>query len=32
MLDHGVMTLYDAAFVQDQDGNKLEAAIFPRKA
>jgi catechol 2,3-dioxygenase-like lactoylglutathione lyase family enzyme len=26
------MTLYYAAFVQDEDGNKLEAATFPRKA
>jgi catechol 2,3-dioxygenase-like lactoylglutathione lyase family enzyme len=26
------MTLYYAAFVQDPDGNKLEAATFPRKA
>ncbi len=26
------MTLYYAAFVQDKDGNKLEAATFPRKA
>ena len=26
------MTLYDAAFVQDPDGNKLDAATFPRKA
>ena len=26
------MTLYYAAFVQDKDGNKLEAANFPRKA
>ncbi len=26
------MTLYYAAFVQDPDGNKLEAAAFPRKA
>ena len=25
------MTSYDAAFVQDPDGNKLEAATFPRK-
>ena len=28
----GAMTLYYAAFVQDPDGNKLEAATFPRKA
>jgi catechol 2,3-dioxygenase-like lactoylglutathione lyase family enzyme len=28
----GAMTLYYAAFVQDPDGNKLEAANFPRKA
>jgi catechol 2,3-dioxygenase-like lactoylglutathione lyase family enzyme len=28
----GAMTLYYAAFVQDMDGNKLEAATFPRKA
>ena len=26
------MTVYYAAFVQDPDGNKLEAATFPRKA
>ena len=26
------MTSYYAAFVQDPDGNKLEAATFPRKA
>ncbi len=26
------MTPYFAAFVQDPDGNKLEAATFPRKA
>jgi catechol 2,3-dioxygenase-like lactoylglutathione lyase family enzyme len=26
------MTLYYAAFVQDPDGNKLEAATFPREA
>ena len=26
------MTTYYAAFVQDPDGNKLEAATFPRKA
>jgi catechol 2,3-dioxygenase-like lactoylglutathione lyase family enzyme len=26
------MTMYYAAFVQDPDGNKLEAATFPRKA
>ncbi len=26
------MTRYYAAFVQDPDGNKLEAATFPRKA
>jgi catechol 2,3-dioxygenase-like lactoylglutathione lyase family enzyme len=26
------MTVYYAAFVQDPDGNKLEAANFPRKA
>ena len=26
------MTAYYAAFVQDSDGNKLEAAAFPRKA
>jgi catechol 2,3-dioxygenase-like lactoylglutathione lyase family enzyme len=26
------MTPYYAAFVQDPDGNKLEAATFPRKA
>jgi catechol 2,3-dioxygenase-like lactoylglutathione lyase family enzyme len=26
------MTRYDAAFVQDPDGNKLEAATFPREA
>jgi catechol 2,3-dioxygenase-like lactoylglutathione lyase family enzyme len=26
------MTVYYAAFVQDPDGNKLEAASFPRKA
>jgi catechol 2,3-dioxygenase-like lactoylglutathione lyase family enzyme len=26
------MTPYFAAFVQDRDGNKLEAATFPRKA
>ena len=26
------MTMYYAAFVQDPDGNKLEAANFPRKA
>jgi catechol 2,3-dioxygenase-like lactoylglutathione lyase family enzyme len=25
------MTVYYAAFVQDPDGNKLEAATFPRK-
>ncbi|MSP02328.1 MAG: VOC family protein [Acetobacteraceae bacterium] len=29
---HAAMTLYYAAFVQDPDGNKLEAATFPRKA
>ena len=28
----GAMTGYYAAFVQDQDGNKIEAATFPRKA
>jgi catechol 2,3-dioxygenase-like lactoylglutathione lyase family enzyme len=28
---HGEMTGYYAAFVQDPDGNKLEAATFPRK-
>jgi len=28
----GAMTAYYAAFVQDKDGNKLEAANFPRKA
>jgi catechol 2,3-dioxygenase-like lactoylglutathione lyase family enzyme len=28
----GEMTRYYAAFVQDPDGNKLEAATFPRKA
>jgi catechol 2,3-dioxygenase-like lactoylglutathione lyase family enzyme len=28
----GEMTLYYGAFVQDPDGNKLEAASFPRKA
>jgi catechol 2,3-dioxygenase-like lactoylglutathione lyase family enzyme len=28
----GEMTAYYAAFVQDKDGNKLEAATFPRKA
>jgi catechol 2,3-dioxygenase-like lactoylglutathione lyase family enzyme len=28
----GAMTGYYAAFVQDPDGNKLEAATFPRKA
>ncbi|HEX3990154.1 MAG TPA: VOC family protein [Acetobacteraceae bacterium] len=28
----GAMTVYYAAFVQDPDGNKLEAATFPRKA
>ncbi len=28
----GEMTAYYAAFVQDPDGNKLEAATFPRKA
>jgi len=28
----GAMTGYYAAFVQDRDGNKLEAATFPRKA
>ena len=27
----GVMTRYYGAFVQDRDGNKLEAATFPRK-
>jgi hypothetical protein len=26
------MTAYYGAFVQDPDGNKLEAATFPRKA
>jgi catechol 2,3-dioxygenase-like lactoylglutathione lyase family enzyme len=29
---HAAMTVYYAAFVQDPDGNKLEAATFPRKA
>ena len=28
----GEMTRYYGAFVQDLDGNKLEAATFPRKA
>jgi catechol 2,3-dioxygenase-like lactoylglutathione lyase family enzyme len=28
----GEMTMYYGAFVQDPDGNKLEAATFPRKA
>jgi catechol 2,3-dioxygenase-like lactoylglutathione lyase family enzyme len=28
----GAMTGYYAAFIQDHDGNKLEAATFPRKA
>jgi catechol 2,3-dioxygenase-like lactoylglutathione lyase family enzyme len=28
----GAMTGYYAAFIQDRDGNKLEAATFPRKA
>jgi catechol 2,3-dioxygenase-like lactoylglutathione lyase family enzyme len=28
----GEMTAYYGAFVQDPDGNKLEAATFPRKA
>jgi catechol 2,3-dioxygenase-like lactoylglutathione lyase family enzyme len=28
----GEMTVYYGAFVQDPDGNKLEAANFPRKA
>ncbi len=27
----GAMTGYYGAFIQDQDGNKLEAATFPRK-
>ena len=27
----GELTLYYGAFVQDKDGNKLEAATFPRK-
>ncbi len=27
----GVMTGYYGAFIQDRDGNKLEAATFPRK-
>jgi len=27
----GEMTMYYGAFVQDSDGNKLEAATFPRK-
>jgi len=31
-LRQGEMTAYYGAFVQDQDGNKLEAATFPRKA
>jgi len=25
------MTSYYGAFIQDKDGNKLEAATFPRK-
>jgi catechol 2,3-dioxygenase-like lactoylglutathione lyase family enzyme len=29
---HGEMTMYYGAFVQDADGNKLEAATFPREA
>jgi catechol 2,3-dioxygenase-like lactoylglutathione lyase family enzyme len=28
----GEMTMYYGAFVQDPDGNKLEAATFPRNA
>ena len=28
----GAMIVYYAAFVQDPDGNKLEAATFPREA
>jgi catechol 2,3-dioxygenase-like lactoylglutathione lyase family enzyme len=31
-LRQGEMTGYYGAFVQDTDGNKLEAATFPRKA
>ena len=31
-LRQAAMTSYYAAFVQDPDGNKLEAATFPRKA
>ena len=27
----GAMTGYYAAFIQDKDGNKIEAATFPRK-
>jgi catechol 2,3-dioxygenase-like lactoylglutathione lyase family enzyme len=27
----GAMTGYYAAFIQDEDGNKIEAATFPRK-
>src|SRR5262249_11727242 len=27
----GAMTSYYGAFIQDKDGNKLEAATFPRK-
>lgn len=27
---HGAMTGYYGAFIQDRDGNKLEAATFPR--
>jgi catechol 2,3-dioxygenase-like lactoylglutathione lyase family enzyme len=30
-LRQAAMTTYYAAFVQDPDGNKLEAATFPRK-
>ncbi|HXP74853.1 MAG TPA: VOC family protein [Stellaceae bacterium] len=28
----GAMTGYYGAFIQDKDGNKIEAATFPRKA
>ena len=28
----GAMTSYYGAFIQDKDGNKLEAATFPRKS